>query len=501
MGRSRSVVVNTIWEMGYYVVVILLGFLAPRYIMLYYGSEVNGLSATITQILNIMMILQSGATTAAIYSLYKPIVDNDIEKIDRNVAAAESFFKKIAWIFFGLMIVTAITGPFIISSKLEKINIFIAFLLMGIKSFTDLLYTAKFRIVFTAYQEKFYISIATLIEQIVYYVLVFISIFTQGHYVFIYLWFLVGCLVKIIFLHLFFKKKHQVIDTKPYQHEKLVIVGRNYALANEVSHSIVSSSITIILSAMYGLQETSVYSVYSLVGQALSLITTAVYSAFAPSFGNLSAEGNQKRASQIFGIFQFIYIVMNSFLLMCMLFLLIPFVRLYTAGVNDINYVNMTLAAVIVVSGLFSGFRIPYNILVSTHGLFKETWKQPVFSAVLSIGISIGFGLIDYAFILVGPIVFYALNFLYQHWKLKRIVPWLLDDRRVIMLLIISVMGLFLTYLLIGCVNIPETIPAFLVGGTIFAIVSLAYLLLCSMLLLRSDFMNSLNYIRQLVKR
>jgi hypothetical protein len=48
--RIKNVLRNTSWELAYEFTVILLGFLAPRYIILTYGSEVNGLQSTIMQI-------------------------------------------------------------------------------------------------------------------------------------------------------------------------------------------------------------------------------------------------------------------------------------------------------------------------------------------------------------------------------------------------------------------------------------------------------------------
>lgn len=166
MSRTKTVIKNAIWELGYYLIVIALGFLAPRYIILIYGSEVNGLSSTITQTLNIILILQAGATTAAIFSLYKPIADNDIPKISKNLYSAEKFFRKISFIFGGIMLVAAVMTALFLKSELDAKFIFIAFVIMGMKSFLDLYFTAKFRIVFTAFQEKFVISIATLIDTI-----------------------------------------------------------------------------------------------------------------------------------------------------------------------------------------------------------------------------------------------------------------------------------------------------------------------------------------------
>ena len=498
MNRSKSVIKNTIWEMGYYLVVIILGFLAPRYIILYYSSEVNGLSSTITQILNIILLLQAGATTAAIYSLYKPISDNDHDGICRNIALAEKFFKRIAWLFGAIMIVIAFITPFVLDTTLEKVYVFIAFVIMGLKSFADLYFTAKFRIVFTAYQEKFYISIATMIEQVVYYALVFVTIFCRWHFLFMYVWFLLGCIVKVAILEIAFKKKHADLNTKPYKKESGKIGGRNYALANEVAHSVVNSSITIILSFMYGLEETSVYSVYALVSQALNLVATSIYSSFAPSFGNLLAQENNESSSRVFSIFQYVYVMMNTFLMMCMLFLIVPFVRIYTSGVTDVNYINFSLATVLVLSGLFSAYRIPYNVIVSTGGYFKETWLQPVICAFISIALSFALGKISYPLIIVGPVVFYILNFVYQHFRLRKLVPWLIKPKAFV-LLAISLVGIAITVVLNSFISVPGGVIWWIVFAIIYAIVSLVYIVIASMLFARNEFMGSVQYLKRLL--
>ena len=102
--RSSNVIKNTIWEMGYYLATIALGFLAPRFIILAYGSEVNGLTSTITQTMNVILLLQAGASTAAVFTLFKPIAENDTELLSKRVAVAERFYRKIAVIFLAIML-------------------------------------------------------------------------------------------------------------------------------------------------------------------------------------------------------------------------------------------------------------------------------------------------------------------------------------------------------------------------------------------------------------
>jgi len=409
MSRSNVVVKNAIWDLCYYLIVILLGFLAPRFIILTYGSEVNGLSSIITQILNVLLLLQAGATTAAVFSLYQPIAENDYQSISRKVASTVRYFHKIALFFAVCIIVAAVITAIVIDSAIKKYLIFIAFLVMGMKSFLDLFFTSKFRVVFTAFEkEKFYISIATLIEQIIYYCLIFITIFFKWHFIFIYIWLLLGCIVKIWYLEYLYNKHYKGVIL-PFNGKAESIQGVNYALANEVSHDVVSSSIAIILSFMYGLQVTSVYSVYALATSAVSLVSTSVYSAFAPSFGNVVAKHDQDHTKGIFDKFQYIFIVLNSWMSSCMLFLILPFVRLYAGGVTDMNYINPLLAVLISTVTMISAFRVPFNIAVSTFGFFKETWVQPVVSALISIAISIALGRIEYSLILIGPIIFYIL--------------------------------------------------------------------------------------------
>lgn len=500
--RTHNVIKNTIWELGYYIFVVALGFLAPRYIILIYGSSVNGLSATITQILNVILLLQAGAATAAIYSLYKPIANEDVAGISSKLASATAYFKKLSLIFLLLMIVAAYITAFYVKSEIPPLYIFVAFIILGLKSFLDLYFTSTFRILFTAFQEKFVLSIATLIEQVVYYVLVFTTLFFRWHFLFLFLWLFLGCIAKIIYLDLINKKKHPEIVKKKEitKNSPSVIVGKNYALANEISHSIMTTSTAIMISFMYGLKEASVYSVYTLVFSALYLIMTSLYSSFGPSFGNLYASGYFERSKEVFSIFQFIYLMVNAVMMICTIYLLLPFVSLYVSGVSDINYHNETLVVLSVISATFSAFRIPYNVMVSSLGFFKETWLQPVITGIVCLGLSYIAGLIDYAYILLGPIVFYSVNFLYQHFRLMQLVPNMIDNR-VFTLLFITVCGIGLSFYLYKIYSWDVSIFRFIGGAICLLLFSMLYLVLTTKFFLNKLLLASIDYVGTIIKK
>lgn len=487
MNRSYSMIKNIAWELGYYIIVVLLGFLAPRFIILTYGSSVNGLSSAITQILNVILLLQAGATTAAMYHLYKPIEDNDLREIRYQYSAASKYFKRLSIIFLIIMSVSACIVPFVLKADIEKIYIFSAFCILGLKSFLDLLFTSKYRILFTAYQEKYLISISTLFEQVIYYCLVFVTIYFKWHFIFIYLWFFVGCFIKVLILVREKRRKHPEIYEVTVGESKNLVPGTGYSLANEVSHSITMSSISILIAFLYGLKESSVYSVYALVFAAIDLISLSLYSSFAPSFANLVASSDTKRVSEVFSIFQFLFALMSTFFMMSCTYLLIPFVKLYTSGATDINYISIQLASLYIVLSMCSSYRIPYNLVVSSSGFFKQTWRQPVICAVISIAISICLGHFNFAYILCGPIVFYICNFFYQRFVLRKLAPHTVS-KRVFLLILISIISLFCSYLFSIILPVNDGISAWILHAILFVVFAVIILLVLSYLFMRKEF-------------
>ena len=494
---------NTGWEMAYYVIVILLGFVAPRYIIQIYGSEVNGLSSTISQILSLLLLLEAGATTASVHSLFCPISENNIDEIREKLASATLYFKKLSYIFLLFMVVAAVITSLVIESDIEHIYIFLAFVMMGFKSFMGLYILSKYRIVFTAFEEKYLISMSTIVDQVIYYILVFVSLYFRFHFLTLFLWIAVSTMVRFWFLSQIFKKKHKELQNldNTTGHVNVGNANTKYAMANEIAHTVASAMTGVVVSYLYGLKEASVISIYTLVFSALSLISSSLYSAFGPSFGVFFAkEGCQDSSKNVFRIFQYLFIMLNVFFVLCCTYLIIPFVVLYVGDVNDINYVNYDVAFLLCIVTLTSAFRIPYNIVVSSVGFFKETWKQPVICAVISVVMCIALGYLNYAYVFIGVVFFYICNFIYQHWRISRLAPGLISGR-VSLMVLISFGGFILMAFFSFIQDINYTIWEFVGKALLIAIASFIYLLIMSLIFMKQELSLSYAYIKQLIKR
>lgn len=416
--RSEKVLKSSIWQLIYQVTIMLLGFFVPRFVILTYGSEINGLQSTIVQMLNIIALMNAGAITASVFELYKPFADNDIESIKETLSNSVKYFLYVGFAFFFIMVILAFVVSGTLDYSLEQYEIIIAFFILGLKSTIDIMFTSKYRIVFAADQKQHLTSIGMLIENVVYYILLFVVLLTKQYFLFMYVSLLAGCLVKQVFFELCYKKYYKNIKID-YKKKYKRPSNANYAMINEISHTVVTSSIMIIIPYLHGLPSASVYSVYALVNTALVVFSNVLMNSFSPSFGNMIALGDKNGASKIFRNFHCLFSLMNSILYSCAAFLIMSFVKIYTKGSSDVDYISNSLGMIICFYGLINTYRIPFNILVSTNGLFKETWKQPPISAVLSIVVSFLLGRIDFSLVLLGPLLFYLSNFIYQFYYMK----------------------------------------------------------------------------------
>ena len=71
MTRTKKFMYNTIATAAYQMIVMLVGFITPRILLQYYGSEINGLVSSINQFITYFSLVEAGIAGAAVYSLYK----------------------------------------------------------------------------------------------------------------------------------------------------------------------------------------------------------------------------------------------------------------------------------------------------------------------------------------------------------------------------------------------------------------------------------------------
>ena len=118
--RTKRAVYNIFFNLLLQIVVIVYGFIVPKIIISNYGSEVNGLVASITQFLSYIALIEAGFGGIIQYLLYKPIAEKNYNKINDILAASKKFFTKVSFIFVIYIIILCFVYPLFIVSTFDK---------------------------------------------------------------------------------------------------------------------------------------------------------------------------------------------------------------------------------------------------------------------------------------------------------------------------------------------------------------------------------------------
>lgn len=434
MSRSRlfNTVRNVFWRFVVLMMTAIANLIIPRYIILIYGSEVNGLTSSISHILMIVNLIQAGLGSSVTYLMYRPIEERDRVMLASIIDSAKRIYRFISIAVLALGTAASFIFAYVVKTDLPRDFILIASLLTCINSAASTYFTAAAGIFLGAKQDGYLVSRISIFTNILSYVLNFLVIIFKPHFIVMYVNNMIVCIINIIALSDCYKKRYRPFlpsAEERKQIKRIPIHGVSFAAANEAAHAVISGSITVIVSMVAGLKASSVFAVYMIAVSALNTFSNAIYSAFVPSYGSVAAEGNMDKTNRIFEIYQFILFTLNALMYMCAAYLMLSFVNLYTKGVTDAEYNNPLLMIFMVTYGLSNILRIPYNNTVYIKGLFKETYLQPVITALISVLLMVGLTAVDYTYTLVGAIVFYLTNTFYQHFKLPKLFEGF-DNRR-----------------------------------------------------------------------
>ena len=131
----------------------------------------------------------------------------------------------------------------------------------------------------------------------------------------------------------------------------------------------------IVASFFLSMKEVSVYTVYYLVINGIKKIITRITTGVEAALGNLKAEKNEEKLKNNFLLFEFILNFICVFVFSCLIILIIPFVKVYTKGVTDADYIRYSFAIVACLAELFYCLRLAYTFMVQAIGAFSETKK------------------------------------------------------------------------------------------------------------------------------
>lgn len=370
---------------------LIISFIQRTIFIKYLSTELLGINSLFTNILTILSLAELGIGTSITYYLYKPLYENDKEKITKIM----NFFKKV-YISIGFFIFIA--GLLIIP--------FLRFFITDINSYKNIywiyiLFVANTSIsYFFSYNRTLIIADQKKYVDVLYkygsYVLlnifqiVFI-IFTKNYILFL--------ILQIIFTFLenyFIYKK--VLKDYPYIrnsslkleniHKKEILKNSKAMLLHKVGWVVVSSTDNLLISKFLNIALVGIYSNYNLIISALNTIIMQIYNAITASIGNLHAseETNTKKQEDIFCKIDFFTFFIFAFSTTCLISLFNSFIELW---IGKDFLLNTSTIIIISISFYINGMRKSVLAFRDSMGLFYIDRYKSILEALLNIIFSV----------------------------------------------------------------------------------------------------------------
>ena len=402
--RSKKVIYNVVSNFILQVIVIIYGFIVPKIIISQYGSEVNGLISSISNFLCYIAILDSGFTAVVKSVLYKPISAKENITINSILKSSDIFFKKIGIIFIIYSLLLSLVYPIIVNCEYNYFFTFILILILSISMFAEYYFGMVYRIFLQANQKSYIISN---IQIIIYILTIILTIILARLNVSILLLKLFTCfifLLRPILQNLYVKKKYDINLSSVKDNYK--IEKKWDGLAQHIASVIHSNTDITVLTFFCTLSEVSIYTIYYLVVKGVKQLIQSFASGIDSFFGDMIAKNELNNLNKKFNLFEIIYYTITTICFSCTIILIVPFIKVYTLGITDINYIRYTFGCLIVISEYIWAIRLPYSNLVLAAGNFKETtpgaWVECFSNFIISFILVFKYGLIGVA---IGTII------------------------------------------------------------------------------------------------
>lgn len=476
---KKVTLINIISSVLLQIFTIIYGFIIPKIIIDYFGSEVNGLVSSITQFLSYISLLEGGVTAVIIAKLYKPLVENDNKKISSIIVTANKFYKKIGICFIFYSIILAFLYPIVFNKfNFDYIYVFSLTLILSISLVIQYMLSLGIKCLLSA-DKKIYIVSFT--QTIIIILNIFLAIISVKIYPSIHIFkFLTGItyFMQPIIFNIVVQKKYKI--NKKSKYDTSLIEDRWNGFANNIAYFIHTSTDISILTIFTNLVTVSVYSVYSLVTSGIKSLIGAINNGIFPTIGQLYAKGNKDELNEKFDLYEIVYLSIVFFVATITILLITPFVEIYVGSKQFILGYNQPLfGIIIVIVTLLDLAKIPHVNLSYSANKFKELTVPCFIEAFINITVSIvlvkKIGLVGVA---IGTLIamlyrlFYQVSFTEKIICRKKNKFW----KTFIVLSLSSIISLFLCYKFIPIKNI--SVIKWVLYGLVYSIITLLVFLI-----------------------
>lgn len=499
--RTKKAVINVIANVFVQLTSIIIGLLVPKLLISNYGSTVNGLIQMITQIVSYFGIIEGGVATAAGAALYKPLLENNQEKINRIMTAVKEFYLKTGFFFLILGTLLCIIYPLSIMDQIDFITALIITILLMVISIAGYLIFNKYNMILVSDQKHYITLISSALANILIAIIQIVLILNKVNILLVVVTTPILGIIRLFLLRKYVKAKYSYIDYKSDNPDYTAIENKWNALSLNVSQMCKIVIPLIVLNLMFDLKVVSVYSIYSMIFRVGSSLIETIGNSLTASFGNLIAEGNNKNLGRVYDISETLIIVFISIVSLGFLVLTSSFINIYIGNNTDISYQCPLLAISFIINEAILNIRFSPKMILKAKGILKQVSKIAILEIVLTVIITPIFCYyLGFQAVLFGSIISGLMQSIYMSVFVDKNI---IKRKQYILIkkLLINILGIIISYMfIVNIINIqPQGYIQFIIDIIYIVLISSIVLLILGWIFLKKHYQLVYNQLKSLV--
>lgn len=335
--RSRNVGRNVVYGLLNRCVSLLLPFIVRTILIYRFGALYLGMNSLLASIFQVLNLAELGFGSAVVYSLYKPVAEGDTDTVCAYLGTYQRIYRIIGLVILGLGLVVIPWFPLLVKDSPMPRNMnlyawYLIFLANAVVSY--LLFGYKTSIPSALQREDLLSKIDTAVLLCKSVVQMACLLLTDNFYFYLLASLLFTVLRNLVISRVVDRRFLQYvcrggISKVQFGELKLLVGGLALSKFRGASRHAIDS---ICITAFVSLTMTAVYSNYFLIHSAVVSLSGILCGAMVASVGNSIAAESREKNYRDMRRFNFIYMLLSGWAMVCLLCLYQPFVRLWMGG-------------------------------------------------------------------------------------------------------------------------------------------------------------------------
>ena len=388
--RVFYTVKNTIFGYVCTIVIGFLGFVNRTALIWSLGANYAGINGLFTNVLGVLSFTELGIGTAFNYSLYKPVAENDEEKIASLMRLYKQIYRLVALVtaFLGMIILPFLS--YIVKDPGDIGNIYIYYGVFLFNVVTSYFVSYKYSLV-NACQENYLFSVINLVTKLVTCTIQLLVLYWGYKYI---LYLLVGAFIDLIqkvWVAFYLNHRYPILcakDVKTLEKAEQVKIWSNVRalIFHKVGDVAVHQTDNIIVSAFIDIATVGKVSYYDGFIAAANQILSVAMNAVVGSLGNALSSENSETSYRLFKAYRFVAFWIYGYAAIGLYILITKLVVLFVgAGMTISNLVVF----LIILNFYMLGHRTAINNLKVAGGVFRQDQFLAFFQAIVNLVASI----------------------------------------------------------------------------------------------------------------